>query len=305
MNFKKNLLFTKIKIKLIFLTCLTLIAFAANSIFCRLALSDSKNDPISFTIIRLASGALILFFYFVIHMKSDPIVWGKKAVLAPLMLFAYALFFSLSYVQIGAGMGALILFLSAQLTMMVATVVSGYKISLKESIGFLIAISGFIYLLLPGIYVPPFISALFMMIAGVSWGLYTLIGKNNNNPVLATARNFIFTIPILILILLFHHFHLTDQGLLLAVLSGGLTSGIGYVLWYVVLKDIQASTAAILQLCVPSLATLGGILFLDEKLNSRLIISSLLIFFGIFLKMSTTEYFENWFRFLKKKYIIK
>lgn len=274
---------------LVFLTSLTMIAFAANSVFCRIVLVDSANDPVSFTLIRLASGALMLSFFFIKFRKSETFEWTKKTFLAPAMLFSYALFFSLAYVQIGAGTGALILFASVQLTMMFVVIFRGQKLNGKEKIGFLLAAFGFIYLLLPGLHMPSPIAAALMCIAGISWGVYSLLGQGLAKPILATARNFLLTIPLIILIMLFNPIKLTSQGLIFAILSGSLTSGLGYVLWYVALKKLPTSTAAIVQLSVPAIAAFGGVMLLNESLSLRMIVSSFLIFSGIFIKVKAAR----------------
>lgn len=275
--------------KLILLTCLTMISFAANSVFCRLALTDQTNDPISFTLIRLFSGAFILSFFFVKNFKSGPFTFNIKMFLAPAMLFSYALFFSLSYVQIGAGMGALILFASVQLTMMTVALFRGQKLNLVEKIGFSLAAIGFVYLLWPGLHVPPFFPAAMMVLSGISWGAYSLLGQGTADPIMATARNFLFTVPLIIATIFLNPIDLTERGLILALLSGLLTSGLGYVIWYIVLKELQTSTAAIIQLSVPVIAALGGVSFLGEILSLRLGVASVLIFLGIALKVKSSK----------------
>ena len=206
-----------------------------------------------------------------------------------LTLFSYALFFSLSYVNIGAGIGALILFASVQLTMMATAIIRGQKLIGREKIGIILAICGFVYLLLPGLNMPPLIPALLMVVSGVSWGVYSLLGQNGGDPIFNTSRNFVFTIPLVALLLVFFPFNLSQSGFYWAILSGALTSGMGYVLWYVVLRDLTTSTAAIVQLSVPAIAAFGGIAFLDEQIQLRLIIASALIFLGIFLKVKPAE----------------
>jgi drug/metabolite transporter (DMT)-like permease len=181
-----------------------MIAFAANSVLCRLALSDSNNDPISFTLIRLLSGAIILFWIF-IKEKSPPIDSNKRSkFLAPAMLFIYALFFSLSYVKISAGIGALILFSSVQLTMILTSFFRGQRLTKNEMAGFTLAALGFLYLVLPGIHMPSFVSAILMCIAGIAWGFYSLIGQGNKNPYYSTSRNFVYTTPLIFALMFFY-----------------------------------------------------------------------------------------------------
>lgn len=273
-------------LRLILLTALTMLAFAANSLFCRFALLNSANSPISFTMVRLFSGAGILSFFFVKYKKSESLKLKKNIFLAPLVLFSYALFFSLSYVKISAGSGALILFASVQLTMMAVAFWRGLTMSRYEKLGMAMAICGFLYLVLPGINTPPPVASVLMGIAGVSWGIYSLLGQTESDPIFATSRNFIFTLPLVILLCLFFPIKLTSAGILLAILSGALTSGMGYVLWYIVLKDLKTSTAAIIQLSVPALAAIGGVLFLGENIKLRLVVASMLIISGIFIKVN-------------------
>ena len=155
----------------------------------------------------------------------------------------------------------------------------------QESFGFALALTGFAYLLLPGASAPPLIPALLMVLSGVSWGIYSLIGQSANDSTGSTAQNFLFSLPLFLLTLPFFDFNITHQGFLLAFISGALTSGLGYILWYVVLKKLKTSTAAILQLSVPAIAAFGGVLFLNEHISSQLIVSSVFIFSGIFLKV--------------------
>lgn len=263
-----------------------MMAFAANSILCRLALKDVANDPISFTSLRLLSGAALLSIFAFKRAGIDSLRPDKKSAIASVLLFSYALFFSLAYVKISAGTGALILFACVQLTMMVASVLKGQKQKINEILGFAIAGCGFIYLLLPGAHMPSLQAALFMAIAGVSWGLYSLAGQGVQDPILATARNFIFTGPLILVLFLTFEFRLNVNGIGLGILSGAVTSGLGYVLWYFVLRKITTSTAAIVQLSVPALAAAGGILFLGETLSSRLIVASVLILGGIYIKVN-------------------
>lgn len=262
-----------------------MVAFAANSLFCRLALVDPQNSPVSFTLVRLFSGAAVLLFFLYKFRNTETAPLRAHQLIAPLLLFSYALFFSLSYVQISAGTGALILFGSVQLTMILASVLKKQKMGPWQWGGVLLAMAGLIYLLLPGIHMPPLQAAAFMAIAGISWGLYSLIGQKNKNAIYATALNFALTFPIVMLLAIFFPIQLTTHGWIFAVLSGGMTSGFGYVLWYFVLRDLVTSTAAIVQLSVPAITAFGGVLFLGESIHQRLIISSLLIFGGITLKV--------------------
>jgi drug/metabolite transporter (DMT)-like permease len=214
-----------------------MMAFAANSILCRLALLDAQNDPVSFTMIRLLSGGLILLPILIRHRKLQSKAFSNRTLFPPVCLFSYAFFFSLAYVRMGSGTGALILFACVQLTMMLASFLRGQRLKTHETFGAALAICGFMYLLLPGFNRPPLFSAAMMAVAGISWGLYSLLGQKEPNAVFATARNFVFTIPIALIGVLVFPLQLNGQGILLAVFSGAITSALGYVLWYKVLKD--------------------------------------------------------------------
>lgn len=266
-----------------------MVAFAANSVFCRLALVDPANDPASFTLVRLFSGAVLLSIIFIKSAKTEPLAINKKNLLMPLMLFSYAMFFSLAYVELGTGTGALILFASVQLTMMLAAYLRGQPLNGPEKIGVLLAISGFIYLLLPGINMPSPIAASLMAISGISWGIYSLLGQGAQSPILLTSRNFVLTTPLVIILALLFPINLTTDGYLWAILSGAITSAMGYVLWYIVLRDLITSTAAIVQLSVPAIAAFGGVLFLGEDIHMRLIIATVVIFTGIIIKVKAQK----------------
>ena len=274
------------QLKLVLLTALTMMAFAANSIFCRLALTDHSNDPLSFTLLRLFSGAVILLPLVLRKHKNNKIQFTLVSALPALMLFSYALFFSLSYVQMTAGTGALIVFPAAQFTMLGYTVYCGTRLQRFEKLGVIVALSGLVYLVLPGFDVPPLHASILMLLAGVSWGVYSLLGKNVANPSLSTAINFVFTIPLVLFLFFIYGIHLTHMGLIWAILSGTLTSALGYLLWYIVIKDLQTSTAAVALLSAPAIAAFGGILFLNENLSLRLVVSSVLILGGLYIKIA-------------------
>ncbi|AZZ36385.1 EamA family transporter [Bdellovibrio sp. qaytius] len=270
--------------RLILLTTLTMIAFATNSIFCRLALTDRANDPLSFTIVRLASGAAILLIIFLKGFSKTKDLLSVKSAMPALMLFSYAMFFSFAYVQMKAGTGALIVFPTVQFVMLGYALYKGTKLQLHEKIGVLVALAGLVYLLLPGFDMPPLQASIFMMLSGVSWGVYSILGKSMDDPIFATAKNFIFTIPLVLILFLIFGVHLTPHGFLWAILSGSLTSGLGYLAWYIVLKQLDTSTAAVVHLSAPAIAAFGGILFLGEALTLRLVIASVLILGGLYIK---------------------
>lgn len=261
-----------------------MIAFAANSVLCRMALKGTSLTPQEFTAIRLISGSLILF---------PIILWKRKQIdFEPLKtfvkgipLFTYALFFSLAYTQIGAGVGALILFASVQITMVGISIYQGNRLNKIEWCGFLLAFGGLIYLLFPGLSSPPIMSATLMLVSGISWGIYSLLGKGVKDPIIATAKNFLVAGLLSCFLIIFTKFNIdyTGEGFLLAVVSGAVTSGLGYVLWYLTLRDITTTVASIVQLSVPIIAAFGGVLFISESLSIRLAVSTIIIFGGIFL----------------------
>ena len=268
--------------KVFLYTIFALTAFAFNSILCRLALRGDTIDAASFTGVRLASGAitLIVLSYFFSNKKTN-ITSGSWP--SAICLFGYAICFSLAYLNLTAGTGALILFGSVQMTMMVVTVARGERPTPLEWLGLAAAIAGFVYLVLPGLESPSISSSLLMAAAGASWGFYTLRGRSTSDPLADTTGNFIRTIPFAaIAVLLFvPNLHLSNRGMLFAILSGAIASGIGYTVWYAALRHHTATRAAILQLPVPLLTALGGIAFLGETATPRLFAASALILGGI------------------------
>jgi len=271
-------------LRIIILTLLALGAFAANSILCRLALLHGYIDPVAFTQIRLVAGALILFP----AMVRDRSSWWplRPAMVRPaLALFLYATGFSLAYVSLSAGTGALILFAAVQVSMIALSVLRGARPGLAEWIGFSIAFGGLVYLVAPGLSAPPLGAALLMAGAGVAWGIYSVLGRNESDPIAATARNFVFTVPLAVLLTFASPavVHVSMNGILLAAASGAITSGLGYVAWYAALKGLPAMAASVVQLAVSPIAALGGILFLSEIFTLRLGVASVAILGGIFL----------------------
>lgn len=266
-------------------TLLALIAFAANSVICRAALKDQLIDPAAFTVIRLVSGAtvLLLLVYFRNHKKNTTISKGSWT--SAFMLFMYAAAFSFAYVSIDTATGALIAFGAVQITMITYALFKGYKMQVLEWMGMLLAFLGFAYLMLPGAQAPPLLGAIIMAVSGIGWGMYSALGKKSENPLEDTAYNFLRSIPFLLLIL---YFLLNEQnyslhGVLLALLSGIVTSGLGYTIWYMALRGLTTIQASIVQLFVPVLAGIGGFLFLNELISVRLLVSALLILGGILL----------------------
>jgi len=199
------------------------------------------------------------------------------------MLFAYAAAFSFAYIGLTAAAGALILFGAVQVTMLLAGLAQGERLGRQQWAGLIVALSGLVYLVLPGWQAPPIWAAALMAVAGAAWGIYSLRGRGSANPIVATGENFLRTLPMVALLCLVavRVMDISWQGVLLAALSGAVTSGLGYVLWYAALRDLSATRAATVQLLVPVLAALGGVIFLSEQITLRLVISSLLIIGGV------------------------
>jgi drug/metabolite transporter (DMT)-like permease len=268
-------------LKIIFYTTFALVAFAFNSILCRLALGTESIDAVSFTTIRLISGAVTLLMISLILNKKVDVKRGNWT--SAFFLFGYAICFSLAYLKLTTATGALILFGSVQLTMIIAALIKGERPNVLEWIGLAFAFAGLVYLMLPSLSAPPFFYSFLMMSAGIAWGFYTLQGKKSENPLADTTGNFIRTIPMILLpaILFLTQIQLSNKGVILAILSGAIASGIGYSVWYAALKYHTATRAAILQLSVPAIAALGGVIFLSESLSVRLLLASSSILGGI------------------------
>ncbi len=279
-------------VKTILFTGFALIAFAANSVLCRLALGMKLIDASSFTIVRLLSGAVVLFLIILSSNRNKTSVPATGSWSASLMLFIYASTFSFAYTLLNTGTGALILFAVVQITMILWSVVSGNRLHSIEWLGLFVAFSGFIYLILPDVITPSSGGFLLMTVAGIAWGIYTLNGRNSKNPVLDTAYNFFRTIPLVLILLFFtlSNASYTLMGILLAVISGGIASGIGYAAWYIALTGLSVTQAAVFQLSVPIFAALGGIVFVSESITLRLMVSTTLILGGILMVVLAQYY---------------
>jgi len=267
------------------LTVFTLLAFAANSLLCRLALGAGLIDPASFTTLRLLSGALALLPISQLIARSSGTRVAKGSWGSGFALFAYAAAFSLAYVSLTTGMGALLLFGSVQLTMIGAALKSGERLRTMQWVGSAAAVGGLVYLVLPGISSPDPLGALLMCLAGFAWGVYSIRGRGSPAPLVVTSGNFLRSAPFALAasIVLMASFHLEPTGVILAVISGGVTSGLGYVLWYRTLKSLTTAQASVVQLVVPVLAALGGVIVLSEPVTLRLIAGSMLILGGVAL----------------------
>lgn len=269
------------------LTVLALIAFAGNSVFCRLALAGPIIDPASYTAVRLISGAVTLWTIAAFRRKES---FGKSggSWISASMLFLYAVTFSFAYISLSAGTGALILFAAVQITMIAVGLYAGERPELLEWLGLFIAISGLIYLVSPGITAPSILGSLLMAIAGIAWGVYSLRGRGASDPVGATTDNFLRTVPLAVgvVLLWLPTLTITPMGFLWAALSGSITSGVGYVLWYAALPRLTATRAATVQLAVPVLAALAGLVVLSEAISLRLVVSAVVILGGVALAIS-------------------
>ncbi|MDM3871743.1 DMT family transporter [Porticoccus sp. W117] len=278
--------------KIALYTCLALIAFAGNSVLCRLALEDAAMDAGSFTAIRLLSGLAVLLVILKLVKPSAGVTQSKGSWKAAFFLFVYALAFSFAYLSLETGVGALILFGAVQITMILVSLASGYRLHGLEWLGVLVAFAGFVYLVLPDLATPTFTGFVLMAVSGIAWGFYTLAGKNSENPLADTAYNFLRCMPLVVVLvaLTYQEAALSPRGVLLAVVSGGVTSGIGYAIWYAAMGGLSALQAAVLQLLVPVLAAAGGVVFASEGISLRLLLSSALVLGGILVVILGKQY---------------
>ena len=280
---------------------LALIAFAANSLICRAALAGDHIDAYSFTVVRLVSGALALLVLLQIlepkskHSGSQPAPgrgrwtpWQQPYLASGFLLFAYAIGFSVAYLRLSTGTGAILLFGSVQITMLAAAILRRQSLSFCGWLGFVLAFLGLVVLVLPSIATPPPLPAIAMVLSGVAWGLSSLMGQlvaKEQPPVQRTTLNFCYALPwcVVISIFFYGNLHLSWMGFGLALLSGSVTSGMGYVLWYRCLPQIRTTQAAVLQLFVPILAAAAGVLFLGEAISVRLAIAAAMVLSGSYI----------------------
>ena len=294
-------------------TTLALIAFAANSLLCRMALADGDIDAWSFTIIRLLSAASCLALIMMLHAShlqrqvrklnltsNDTllVLSDKGSWFSSLSLVIYALCFSIAYVELDTGTGALILFSAVQLTMIGWGIYKKEQLSVLQWAAFIVAVAGFIYLMLPSAAIPSPLAAILMMISGIAWGIYSIRGKTCASPLRATGFNFIRSLVAVPILLWASTYYLNDiglatvnpndilnnalnrvtaQGILLAGASGAIASGIGYSIWYTAMPLLKNTQAAIVQLCVPILAAILGVIFLSEQLSLPFVVASTVI----------------------------
>lgn len=268
------------------LTVVAMLAFASNSVLGRLALAETGIDPASFTLVRIASGAAVLALIVAATARNGRRLGGSWRGAAA--LFGYAITFSFAYLSIPTGAGALLLFGAVQATMIITGLVRGERLSAMQWLGLALAFTGLAALLAPGVSAPPLLGSALMVMAGIAWGAYSLLGRGAPDATGATAGNFVRATPMAVAVaavmLLVGGVSVPDaHGLLYAVISGGITSGLGYAIWYAALPGLTAARAASVQLSVPVIASIGGALVVAEPITLRLALSSLAVLGGIAL----------------------
>ena len=275
--------------KPILYTTFALVAFAFNSVLCRLALRGDEADAAGFTVVRLAAGAVALcLIWYVVSARRDALTTVRASAitgtwLSALFLFSYAVCFSFAYLNLTAATGALVLFGSVQMSMIAIALGKGERPTLFERCGLFVAVAGLVYLVLPGLEAPPIISSLLMAAAGMSWAIYSHRGKSTADAIADTTGNFVRTLPFaaILAVIFYPNLNLTPRGVVIAVISGAITSGVGYVFWYAALKYHSSTRAAVLQLAVPVIAAVIAIIWLGESMSATLVIASAMILGGI------------------------
>jgi len=273
--------------RLILLTCLTMVAFAANSILNRLAVEGGYIDPSSFAVVRVAAGAVVLSL--LLRLKGGVLpLWDRSRLVGAVSLSAYMIGFSLAYASLDAGLGALIMFGVVQVSMFAWGALRGGAPGARQVLGASVAFAGLVLVLWPsssgaGTDV---LGAALMVFAGLGWAAYTLVGRGAEDPLAATAANFVLAVPLVVLMLLGRELNISGIGLFLGVLSGAVTSGLGYSLWYSVLPRMVSSTAAVVQLSVPIIAIVGGALLLGESVSFLVLLAGALVIGGIALAVT-------------------
>ena len=264
------------------LTAAAMVAFAANSVLCRLALGADLVDAASFATIRTVSGAVILGLVLTLRSGKPQVTPDWRSVVT---LYLYMVFFSFAYLSLSAGTGALVLFGAVQLTMFIVALRSGEHFSPLSWAGLVLAIAGLVYLVSPGVTAPDPLGAALMAVAGIAWGFYSLVGRSAGDPIEATAWNFMFSVPLVVVtsLVFLGNFQVSPAGAAYAVASGAIASGIGYVIWYAALRGLTATTAATVQLSVPVIAAIGGVVLMSEDVTLRLVLASAATLGGIAL----------------------
>lgn len=266
-------------IRVILQVVLAMSAFAANSLLCRVALTQTTTDPASFTIIRILAGAGTLGLIVLLRKRGSG---NNGSWQGALSLLVYAAAFSFAYVELPAGTGALLLFGSVQATMVITGLYQGEYLHIIQWVGLVTAFAGLVVLVAPGVHAPAPYSAALMAIAGIAWGSYSLLGRKQGDPLKATAGNFLKAAPFSLLLLPFTGF-IDSAGATLAILSGSISSGVVYAIWYSILPSLKAAQAASVQLTVPIIAASAAIFILGESLTWNLVIASFAILGGIAL----------------------
>ncbi len=269
------------------LTAVAMLAFAANSILCRLALAHGAIDPASFTLVRIASGVVTLWLILALSGRARTVGGSWRAGFA---LFAYAAAFSFAYITLAAGVGALLLFGAVQATMVISGLVRGERLAPLQWIGFIAALGGLAALLAPGVSAPPLAGACLMLAAGVAWGAYSLFGRGAVDPLAATGGNFLRALPMAaVLLAAAASFGVKGDpaGVAYAILSGAVASGLGYTIWYAALPGLSPAQGASVQLSVPVITAIAGTLMIGEAITPRLALSSAAILGGIALVIGT------------------
>lgn len=282
---------------------LALLAFAANSILTRLALGAGELDAAGFTIVRLLSAMVMLTLLLRFRPKSNTTAnatsnanskanskalsaaKSKSSWFSACMLFIYACAFSFAYLSLDTGTGALVLFAAVQITMVIKNHLQGNRLQFIELLGLMIAFSGIIYLVFPNLSTPSFKGFILMTLAGIAWAFYTLKGQGAGDPLSATHANFLRTLPFIFILFVFSYPSIiyTWKGMLLAITSGALASALGYYCWYLALPGLSITRASVIQLSVPVIAALGGLIFMSEAISLDFIISAVLVTIGILL----------------------
>ena len=272
------------RMQLILLTVLTMVAFAANSVLNRMALVDGSIDPASFGAVRLAAGVIMLWALAALGGGARIQHYGDARAAAA--LFVYIFGFSFAYIALDAGLGALILFGMVQITMFAGALLGGERPPAQRWLGACLAFGGLIWLLWPGAGIDvSLVHAAFMTCAGIGWGIYSLLGRGATDPLRATAANFLFAAPFGIALALILSADVLGDisavGFGLAILSGAVTSGLGYALWYRVLPQLAPSVAAVAQLTVPVIAMAGGLVFLAEPISLAFVLPAIVVLGGV------------------------
>ena len=270
-------------------TVVAMIAFAANSLLCRMALGGEVADPASFTIVRIAAGTITLVILVGIRDRQ----WQLERPNLPAVgsLFLYMFFFSFAYLTLSAATGALLLFGAVQVTMFAVAIKGGERFSGLGWAGLLIAVVGLVYLIAPGVTAPDPLGAVLMAIAGIAWGAYSLVGRGAVDPLKETASNFLYVLfpGVLTALAFMDAWSMSGTGFWLACASGALASGIGYAIWYAALPSLSAGRAATVQLTVPLIAAVGGVAFLAEDISARLVVASIFTIGGVWLVLKQRQ----------------